>query len=86
VLLEFTGLGHDVSVGNLYEGSDPSIWSKRFAGLLEDFVKMSANVSKFRSDAKVKTKIQQLRASDRTRDPSIGAQCGKTLDREQRHR
>jgi amino acid adenylation domain-containing protein len=77
VLLEFKGLGHDMSVGNLYEGSDPSIWSKRFAGLMEDFIKMSANVSKFRSDAKVKTKIQQLRASDRTRDPSIAAQCGK---------
>jgi pimeloyl-ACP methyl ester carboxylesterase len=77
VLLEFKGLGHDVSVGNLYEGSDPSTWSRRFAGLLEDFMKMSMNVSKFRSDAKVNAKIQQLKARDRTRDPSIGAQCGK---------
>ena len=77
VLLEFKGLGHDMSVGNLYEGSDPSIWSKRFAGLLEDFVKMSASVSKFRGAANVKTKIQQLKARDRTGDPSIGTQCGE---------
>ena len=77
VLLEFKGLGHDMSVGNLYEGSDPSIWSKRFVGLMEDFIKMSANVSKFRSDAKVRGKIQQLKGSDRTRDPSSSAKCGK---------
>ena len=50
-------------------GSDPSIWSKRFAGLLEDFIKMSSNVSRFRGDAQVKAKIQKLKATDRTRDP-----------------
>ena len=42
VLLEFRGLGHDISVGNLYEWLDPSNWSKRFAGLLEDFIKTVA--------------------------------------------
>ena len=73
VLLEFKGMGHDMSVGNVYEGSDPSNWSKRFAGLLEGFIKMSSSVSGFRGDAQVKAKIQKLQAADRTRS----ANCGK---------
>lgn len=77
VLLEFRGLGHDVSVSNLYEGSDPSSWSKRFSGLLEDFIKMSSNVEKFRADSNVRAQLEKLKVTDRTRDPSIGAQCGK---------
>ncbi len=77
VLLEFRGLGHDMSVGNLYEGSDPSSWSKSFAGLLEDFIKMSANVAKFRSDGKVRAKLQRLKITDRTREPSVITQCEK---------
>ena len=77
VLLEFKGLGHDMSVGNLFEGSDPSIWSKRFAGLIEEFVKRSGSIAKFRGDAAVKKKIAQLRAIDRTSDPSVAVQCGK---------
>jgi pimeloyl-ACP methyl ester carboxylesterase len=76
VLLEFKGLGHDVSVGNLYEGSDPSIWSKRFSGLVEDFVKRSGSIAKFRGDNAIKNKIAQLRAIDRTSDPNV-VQCGK---------
>jgi pimeloyl-ACP methyl ester carboxylesterase len=78
VLLEFSGMGHDLSVGNLYEGSDPSIWSRRYASLLEDFIKMSGNVGKFRGDDGVKGKIKTLRADDRTTDPKIGVECGKT--------
>ena len=77
VLLEFKGLGHDMSVGNLYEGSDPSNWSKRFAGLLEDFIKRSSNVSRFRGDAQIKAKMQKLQATDRTRDANSSANCGK---------
>ena len=77
VLLEFKGLGHDMSVGNLHEWLNPSNWSKRFAGLLEDFIKMSPNVSRFRGDAQIKAKIQKLQATDRTRDPSTSANCGK---------
>ena len=77
VLLEFKGLGHDMSVGNLYEGSDPSNWSKRFAGLLEDFIKRSSNVSRFRGDAQIKAKMQKLQAIDRTRDANISVNCGK---------
>jgi pimeloyl-ACP methyl ester carboxylesterase len=77
VLLEFRGLGHDLSVANLYEGSDPSIWSKRFVSLLEDFIKMSSTPEQFRGDAKVKAKLQKLKVRDRTRDPNIIAECGK---------
>ncbi len=77
VLLEFRGLGHDLSVGNLYEGSDPSIWSKRFAGLLEDFVKMSTNVAQFRAKSGIRAKLAVLKARDRTRDPTLGAKCEK---------
>ncbi len=76
VLLEFRGLGHDVSIANLYEGSDPSSWSKRFASLLEDFIKMSSKPTRFRSDAKIKMKLQKLKVSDRTDDSAIAAQCG----------
>ncbi|MGE5220525.1 MAG: alpha/beta fold hydrolase [Chloroflexota bacterium] len=78
VLLEFRGLGHDMSVANLYEGSDPSSWSKTFASLLEDFIKMSAVPAQFRSDTKVKAKLKKLKARDRTRDPNIAARCGKS--------
>jgi hypothetical protein len=77
VLLEFRGLGHDLSVSNLYEGSDPSIWSKRFAALLGDFIKMSANVPQFRSDSGIRAKMAALKARDRTRDPTLVTQCGK---------
>ena len=77
VLLEFRGLGHDVSVANLYEGSDPSNWSKVFASLLEDFITMSAKPAQFRSDANVKAKLEKLKVRDRTRDPNIAAQCGR---------
>lgn len=73
VLLELRGLGHDVSVANLYEGADPSDWSKRFAALLEDFAKMSGDVSKFRSA--VKAQLTKLKATDRTRDPNLSKQC-----------
>jgi hypothetical protein len=77
VLLELRGLGHDVSVGNLYEGADPSDWSKRFATLLEEFVKMSGDVSKFRSSAQVRAQLARLKATDRTRDANLSKQCGK---------
>jgi len=77
VLLEFTGLGHDMSVANLFEANLPSIWSKRFAELLTDFIKLSPKVATFRSDAAIKAKIAKLKATDRTRDPRIAAQCGK---------
>jgi pimeloyl-ACP methyl ester carboxylesterase len=76
-LLEFRGLGHDFSVGNLYFGADPSIWSKRFAGLLEDFMRLSSNPAQFRSDAQVVAKLRQLKATDRSRDPNLMADCGK---------
>ena len=76
VLLEFRGLGHDVSVANLYEGADPSAWSTTFASLLEDFVRMSSAPTRFRGDPKVKAKLQKLKVSDRTRDPNIAAKCG----------
>ena len=75
VLLELRGLGHDVSVSSLYEGADPSVWSRRFAALLEDFVKMPGDVSKFRSAAKAQ--LARLKATDRTRDPTLTKQCGK---------
>jgi pimeloyl-ACP methyl ester carboxylesterase len=77
VLLEFSGIGHDMSVGNLREGSDPSIWSRRFSSLLEDFIKMSGDVKKFRADDGVKKRLAMLRAADRTGDPKIAAECGK---------
>ena len=74
-MLEFAGLGHDMSVGDLYEGSDPSSWSKRYAALLEDFIKMSPNVARFRGDRQVKAKLQKLHATDRTSVPNIAARC-----------
>ena len=77
VFLEFRGLGHDLSVGNLYYGADPSIWSKRFAGLLEDFIRLSSSPAQFRSDAQVLAKLRQLKATDRSRDPKLMAHCGK---------
>ena len=79
VLFEFRGLGHDLSVANLYEASDPSNWSKSFASLLEDFIKMSAKPAQFRSDSRVRAKMKKLRVTDRTADAKI-AQCGKILD------
>jgi len=77
VLLELRGMGHDLSVSNLYGGMLPSMWSKRFVGLLEDFIKMSSNVAKFRSDSRVHAELERLKATERTRDPSIGAKCEK---------
>jgi pimeloyl-ACP methyl ester carboxylesterase len=77
VLFEFRGLGHDLSVGNLYEGSDPSIWSKRFAELLEDFLAMSSSPAKFRSNAGVRAKLQRLKAIDRSADPNLLVTCSK---------
>jgi pimeloyl-ACP methyl ester carboxylesterase len=76
-LLEFRGLGHDLSVGNLYFGADPSIWSKRFAGVLEDFMRLSSSPSQFRSDAQVVAKLRSLKATDRSGDPDLTAHCGK---------
>lgn len=75
VLLEFRGLGHDMSVAHLYEGSDPSGWSKRFTSLVEEFVRMSAKPAQFRGDKRVRTILHQLRATDRTADPKV-AKCG----------
>ena len=77
VLLEFRGLGHDLSVGNLYEGSDPSIWSRRYAGLLDRFVRMAEHPAKFRSDPQVRAELQRLKARDRTADPNLLVNCGK---------
>jgi hypothetical protein len=77
VLLEFRGLGHDLSVGNLYFGADPSIWSKRFASLLDDFIKLSSSPAKFRSDGQIKAKLLQLKAQDRSDDSALSAKCGK---------
>jgi len=77
VLLEFRGLGHDVSVANVYEALEPSVWSKRFVRLLEDFIKMSSTPAKFRGDAGVKKELERLKALDRTNDPKLAAQCGK---------
>jgi pimeloyl-ACP methyl ester carboxylesterase len=76
VLLDFRGLGHDLSVGSLYYGADPSIWSKRFVSLLEDFVKL-ASAAKFRGAAEVKRKLRQLKADDRSADAKLTAYCGK---------
>ena len=68
VLLELRGMGHDLSVSNLYGGMLPSMWSKRFVGLLEDFIKMSSNVAKFRSDSRVHAELERLKATERTRE------------------
>ena len=76
VLLEFRGLGHDLSVGNLYFGADPSIWTKRFTNLLEDFIKMASSPTKFRSDAQVKAQLARLKAADRS-DAKSTVACGK---------
>jgi pimeloyl-ACP methyl ester carboxylesterase len=78
VLLEFRGLGHDLSVGNLYFGADPSIWTKRFTNLLEDFIKMASSPTKFRSDAQVKAQLARLKAADRS-DAKSTVACGKNL-------
>jgi pimeloyl-ACP methyl ester carboxylesterase len=75
VLLEFRGMGHDMSVGNLFEASDPSPWSKSFAALLEDFAKMSANISRFRSDSGVRARIKKLKATDRTAATNLMNSC-----------
>ena len=77
ILLEFRGLGHDMSVSNLYEGSDPSNWSKHFTGLLENFIKMSSNVAQFRGDSKVRAALEKLRVSDRTGEHRMSEKCGK---------
>jgi hypothetical protein len=76
-LLEFRGMGHDLSVANLYYGVDPSIWSQRFSSLLEDFIKMSLSPAKFRSNPEVRAKLQRLKASDRSSDPKLAAECGE---------
>jgi hypothetical protein len=77
VLLEFRGLGHDLSVGNLYEGSDPSIWSKRYAGIIDRFVRMAEYPAKFRADTQVRAELQRLKARDRSADPQLLANCGE---------
>jgi hypothetical protein len=53
---------------------EESPWSKRFAGLLEDFIKLSPNVAKFRADNSVRANLEKLKASDRT---NLGTQCGR---------
>ena len=75
VLLEFRGLGHDLSAGNMYFGSDPSIWSKRFASLLEDFIKLSSSPGKFRGDPQVRAKLARLKAADRSAKPDPTERC-----------
>ena len=75
VFLEFRGLGHDLSVGNLYYGADPSIWSKRFASVLEDFIRMASNPGQFRSNPQILAKTRQLKAIDRSSDPKLMADC-----------
>ena len=77
VLLEFRGLGHDLSVGNLYFGADPSIWSKRFVSLLDDFIRLSSSPAKFRSDGQIKAKLLQLKVRDRSDDSALTANCEK---------
>lgn len=77
VLLEFAGLGHDMSVANLVFGRDPSFWSQRFANLLTDFIKTAPRVANFRSSSAIRARIARLKATDRTRDPNIAKQCGK---------
>ena len=79
ILLEFPGLGHDLSVGNLYFGAGPSIWSRRFTHLLEDFIKMSSSPAKFRSNAQVKANLLRLKVKDRSSDPKLIANCEKTF-------
>jgi hypothetical protein len=78
VFLDFRGLGHDLSVGNLYEGSDPSSWSRSFAGLLEDFARLAADAARFRGDQQVRAKLKKLKAADRSRDPNLRAHCKKS--------
>ena len=78
VFLEFRGLGHDLSVGNLYEGSDPSSWSKSFASLLEDFARLATDPARFRGDPQVRAKLKKLKAADRSRDPNLRAHCKKS--------
>lgn len=75
VLLEFRGLGHDLSVGNLYFGADPSIWSKRFTSLLEDFIKLSSSPAKFRGDPRVRAGLTRLKVTDRSARPDPTAKC-----------
>lgn len=75
VLLEFRGMGHDMSVGNLFEASDPSAWSKSFAGLLEDFARMSSDVSRFRSDSGVRARLAKLKAADRSAASNLTKSC-----------
>src|SRR5258708_35638676 len=65
VLLELRGMGHDLSVSNLYGGLEESPWSKRFAGLLEDFIKIS-DPAKFRANSQVRAELERLKAADRT--------------------
>ena len=79
VLLELRGMGHDLSVSNLYGGLEVSPWSKRFAGLLEDFIKLSPNVAKFRADNSVRANLQKLKASDRTRRSEFGHALRKKI-------
>jgi pimeloyl-ACP methyl ester carboxylesterase len=76
VLLELRGLGHDVSVANLYEGSDPSAWTRGFAGLIEDFIRMPAKAPAFLKHPQVVAKLKKFKVSDRTGDSKV-AQCGK---------
>ena len=77
VLLEFRGLGHDLSVANLYYGDEPSFWSMRFANLLEDFIRMSSSPTKFRSDSQLKAKLLRLNVKDRSDEPKLTVNCGK---------
>jgi hypothetical protein len=49
----------------------------RAPSLLEDFIKMSGDVKKFRADDGVKKRLATLRVADRTSDPKIAAECGK---------
>jgi pimeloyl-ACP methyl ester carboxylesterase len=77
VFLEFRGLGHDLSVSNLYEAFEPSNWSKTFAELLEDFAKSSASPARFRANPRVRAKLQKLKARDRSGDPNLRANCSK---------
>jgi len=76
VFLEFAGMGHDMSVGNVFFGREPSFWSERFANLLTDFIKNSSNLTQFRSASAIKAKMARLKATDRTRDPNIVSKCG----------
>ena len=70
VLLEFPGVGHDMSIGNQRIGSAPLDQTQSFADVIEQFIVMAQTQQQSQFVSKVKPKLEFLKAEEKKPGPS----------------